>query len=1486
MLAAEPSLSGLAPSGETRILLGEAIGLGFNFVNTSATDTGFSPFLEVALDTSGPDGATSFPLDGISAPTLTSTGLQRTPIGSVTLTSGQTTWTNPYTGTTRPVPAGFGANDTIYVYSLPFGSFTPSQTTSISFAASTSNLADIGTPMRISVVPGFRDIDAVGPFTPLFGSVFHTDVTPELYRLSKTNSAVEGETATGPNYVQRYRIEVDLPAGQAFSNVRIFDTLASSMQILGRNATSVAGNPNMAAYLLGSGSPGANVFDASRLTGTAPSTSPGGMLNYDFGNMTGVGGADAAFEFNFYIPRDHANPPGGQVLPQTATSGTDSNVAVNTANSQANWNPLDPRDPQNQAVFAPGSGQSVTASLEQQSIAVQKSVAAIDPTTGAAAASIVPGRTLLRYTISFQVSDYYAFDDVVLRDVMSDGQVGVLDLAGANPHDDTYFSTFDPTLVGVRNPTLSTSATNNELILAFGTHDDIPQRRGSQISILVTFVISNDPFVNDLYLTNQLRIEEASTNAGDTTAERIRQIELVRPFVSVQKGAVAANGLGLTSGNIAFAPATNATGRLTVGGNALSASNSINSAAQAAAIGGLNISSANAPVDAGDTVRYALVVQNTGEGDAFDIRVTDQVQPGYVIPASFSGLNFRGFRGDGTTLVLGADYTLESYNSTTGAFEIQLTDNYTGGNLGGAAEDARSGALSRGATRTAPITNGSNTVLFLYDLQLSGSVAPNSSITNTATVTRYSNQEAGPDVTDPAVLPGVSDPITTANTTTVSPAIAKALTSTDLTTIGNTATQATIGEMATYTVTLTVPEGVTPNARISDSLQDGLAFTRLISVTPSNPSALTFTNSFGTLPGTQPANVTVANGNLATDTMAFDVLLNDVLPSVIQSPSIVSATSTGGVLINGTAGTVAIGDLQLAGSTLTFNRNIDMPRNSSITIVVEGQLQGGLGAPIDNFVDVTWTSLDGAVSDRSIHNAASDERAGAGGVDDYTSRGQATIDSPPLVRKRIMASSESHTVQPQVAVGEIVRYRLVSTLPEGTSRHVILQDSLPAGLRFLNDGTARYAFISTSGSGITSLGITDIAGLGTAGGRGGSELDIGALLSSDVTGLFNDSNISPTVLGAGTGDAPLYNSAQSVSFRFGDLANSDNDPDNEYVVVEFNALVANQTENQAGFGLNNAFTVLADANLDGVPGYLSVAIDDNGNGVRDLGENTVAAIDADNNATTAPNTLAFSNVASLAVGEPALSIDKQAIATTGAIVTYRVTVTNASGANIAQAFNTRVVDTLDGVNLSLRSGSVSAVAFTGGANGASDNSSGNTLDVAITAMPPGATATFTYQANVLTTPAGTTTVDNAARVTYTSLPGTAGTGDNWTGVAATSSTVPGAAGSASGERTGADGAGQPNDYAASDVERLGSLGDRVWVDLNNNGAQDSGEPGIVAAPLSVRWAGRNGIFDDADDSLISTATGADGVYLVTGLPIDTAGVYRVVVDTAAAVFVN
>ena len=128
--------------------------------------------------------------------------------------------------------------------------------------------------------------------------------------------------------------------------------------------------------------------------------------------------------------------------------------------------------------------------------------------------------------------------------------------------------------------------------------------------------------------------------------------------------------------------------------------------------------------------------------------------------------------------------------------------------VGGPALDARSGSLSRA------IGNGSNTVIFLYDLELADNVAPNSSITNTASVTKYANSEGGPDYTDPSstsssqtteVLPQTGDPFDTANTLVINPAIVKTLTATDLTTEGNASNQATIGELATYTVTVTVP---------------------------------------------------------------------------------------------------------------------------------------------------------------------------------------------------------------------------------------------------------------------------------------------------------------------------------------------------------------------------------------------------------------------------------------------------------------------------------------------------------------------------------------------------------------------------------------------------------------------------------------------------------------------------------------------------------
>src|SRR5262249_17391752 len=61
-----------------------------------------------------------------------------------------------------------------------------------------------------------------------------------------------------------------------------------------------------------------------------------------------------------------------------------------------------------------------------------------------------------------------------------------------------------------------------------------------------------------------------------------------------------------------------------------------------------------------------------------------------------------------------------------------------------------------------------------------------------------------------------------------------------------------------------------------------------------------------------------------------------------------------------------------------------------------------------------------------------------------------------------------------------------------------------------------------------------------------------------------------------------------------------------------------------------------------------------------------------------------------------------------------------------------------------------------------------------------------------------------------------------------------------------------------------------------DGVQDAGEPGIVGATVELRWFGPNGVEGDADDSVVTTVTGADGSYLFSGLPLGSgAANYRV-----------
>ncbi|MDW8267631.1 MAG: isopeptide-forming domain-containing fimbrial protein [Anaerolineae bacterium] len=401
---------------------------------------------------------------------------------------------------------------------------------------------------------------------------------------------------------------------------------------------------------------------------------------------------------------------------------------------------------------------------------------------------------------------------------------------------------------------------------------------------------------------------------------------------------------------------------------------------------------------------------------------------------------------------------------------------------------------------------------------------------------------------------------------------------------------------------------------------------------------------------------------------------------------------------------------------------------------------------------------------QSAHNGVSTERTGhtgdpGGSANTYAASGQVGVTFNTIqLTKAIVATSEAHTGlvtgTERVAIGEIVRYRLVVQLPEASVTNLQLRDRLPTGLRFLNDGTAKVAFVANQ-TGISSTTITPAL-------PGCSGLNI--------TG--NSGNVTPTcplpdtaVSRSATTNDDNYGSGDDPYFKLGDVTNSDSDADNEFIVVEFNAVVENITGNQA---FNNAtgaasattrsndFQFLADTTTVGTSGSVSVRIAEPV--IRNLSKTVL----------TAPGDA-------------------------GDTVVYRLTYGNtASGADAAAAFDIVITDVLN-TNLVFQNITGST---TGGACGStpstfSGSAVGQTVTATVTCLNPGGTVTIDITAQVIGTAVAGTTIPNTANLVYTSLPGS-GTAGNPTG-----STTPGPDGSATGERNGADGSGGLNDYVST-----------------------------------------------------------------------------------------
>ena len=280
--------------------------------------------------------------------------------------------------------------------------------------------------------------------------------------------------------------------------------------------------------------------------------------------------------------------------------------------------------------------------------------------------------------------------------------------------------------------------------------------------------------------------------------------------------------------------------------------------------------------------------------------------------------------------------------------------------------------------------------------------------------------------------------------------------------------------------------------------------------------------------------LTVENTGSGTNG-AFDVTVSDDLPAGFVVPA-------GGInlgVVDGTGATLAVSEL--AGGLLGSGVRLD-----------DGSDTGSLG-PFDptagtNLAIITYDlEVAGSVEPGStLTNTASlDRYAGTEGgpnhLDEPATDDAEVVTADPTVAKSLVATSEPHTDGADLAVGEIARFRIEVVVPEGTSSDASITDELPAGLAFLDDGTATVALVSDGGAGLASSTLTG-AGLGLDG--DGSTVDA----------------ITPTIVvpsGAISGGA---GDGADVTIDLGTLTNADDDADTELVVVELNALVRNAAD--------------------------------------------------------------------------------------------------------------------------------------------------------------------------------------------------------------------------------------------------------------------------------------------------------------------------------------
>lgn len=447
----DPGHPGVPPDVPPQVLIGEDFTFKVRFANT-AGDIGYGPFIDLVLDAGGAN-ITKNPPCACDGMTFVKANMIDVNGGPVPLVSYQSV--APPCTSSLPVspnhpflssgvqPVLLSPGSQLVTIELPFGSFHPSQPEIVvEVTAHVSNLADLAPPhpLKIYARGGFRygldpldngpsgdwpllsDVKVPGNPPSNLPSNQQTDLTqwaaraqtaPTVMIVSKRYLGPENETATGPNFIKRYELTLDIATGQTVINSTVIDFLPDNM----------AYHKTDSVVFSSSSSHSSPCFVIPPSQAPTPDQPNNGSLNWLTLPCASItGGAhpqppaapihDATIIFEFFVPQNAAD--GFPILEPTSCAPV---PLINGVEAEGTWLGLTPPD-------ACDSYQVITSimypdpPLMAKCVAIQKSVAVMNDT---GAPGPTPGDTLL-YTLNFQISDFKTAGNLKIQDFISDGQ--------------------------------------------------------------------------------------------------------------------------------------------------------------------------------------------------------------------------------------------------------------------------------------------------------------------------------------------------------------------------------------------------------------------------------------------------------------------------------------------------------------------------------------------------------------------------------------------------------------------------------------------------------------------------------------------------------------------------------------------------------------------------------------------------------------------------------------------------------------------------------------------------------------------------------------------------------------------------------------------------------------------------------------------------------------------------------------------------------